>query len=30
MPSVPTCLSAALHAWQLPVHAVAQHTPSTQ
>jgi hypothetical protein len=30
VPSAPEALSAALQDWHAPVHAVAQHTPSTQ
>ena len=30
VPSAPDCLSAAVHAWQSPLHAVSQQMPSTQ
>src|SRR5690349_3252640 len=30
VPSEPLALSAAAHAWHVPVHEVSQHTPSTQ
>jgi hypothetical protein len=30
VPSVPSPFSRFVHAWQMPLHAVSQHTPSTQ